>query len=944
MKIYRIIFLIATLIIINNNIFAQKMFELRGSVLDVKTRNDLPGAIVQLLRPDSSIVSSTTAISRSYNNNQLTEKAEFHFNVPSQECSYILKCTLMGYKTIYKTINLSNIGRNEQSRTLPPILMREDNILLNEITVSASKILFYNKGDTVVYNADEFLLSEGSVLDALVHLLPGVEIKENGDIFHNGRLVEKLLLNGKDFFKNDKRIMLDNLPAYSVKSIEIYDKLGERSEFVGRQIVGDSQYAMDVKLKKEYTIGYMANVDAGMGVASNDFAGNLPYILRLFSMRFTDHSRLALLSNVNNVSDERKPGQNDSWKPENIKEGTLTRQQVGFDYNIEDRNKKWNFGGNLFISRSLLDNRQNISRTNFLPVEKTFELIGNNNNNRGVSVTTNNKFRYNWELTQLTIQHLLQYNSKNNKGNKDSQHYNDTIINRYQSSTYLSGNDLTTGLKMSALLKLKNNTQDYFEISGSALFDEHHDDILKHYKMFVGQKGLLSKQNDQYFKNHPDYSLNLNANITYNHRFTNSSVFYINYGQSYTIDNHTSDLYLLDSLSNYDQDDRLVLPSVENYIIAKDLRNSYLSKKRTNDYSLCPGIQFSKEISGGRIIGQFELNITMQHNRLNYVRNVVDTTLTHKNILLNIKNSNIRWMTKDGSKQVMLKYQLNTKTPDLLNMVDICDDSDPLNLHVGNRNLKPSKTHYINMTYSHRVSKAVKYSVIADGTVVSDAIGMAYSLNDKTGARTYFAKNVNGNWQSNLRGNVTYSKNALITNFIFGASHIQNADFVGVGNDIDVTRNIVSTNSINATISPSVRIKKHQLGIKLDGIYKHINNLNGSAASFDTWNFNSGVTALIQPFSQFQIASDFTLYCRRGWQTQSLNTNELVLNARMVYTTKNGKMSFILDGYDILGQLSNITCSINGQGREEIRRNVLSQYGIFHFQYRLNHTPKKMHK
>ena len=944
MKIFRIIFIMAALIIFDDNMFAQRMLELRGSVVDVKTRNDLPGAIVQLLRQDSSIVSSTTALSRSYNNDQVIEKADFHFNVPSQESSYILKCTLMGYKTIYKTINIANIGRRELSRTLPPILMREDNTLLNEVTVSASKILFYNKGDTVVYNADEFLLSEGSVLDALVHQLPGVEIKGNGDIYHNGRLVEKLLLNGKDFFKNDKQIMLDNLPAYSVKNIEIYDKLGERSEFVGRQIAGDSQYVMDVKLKKEYNVGYMANVDAGMGAASDDFAERFPYILRLFSMRSTDHSRLALLSNVNNVSDERKPGQNDGWKPENIKEGTLTRQQAGFNYDIDDRNKKWNFGGDTFISHSLLDNRQRINRTNFLPIGNTFELIDNYNENKGVSVTANNRFRYNWELTQLTIHHVLLYNSQDNKGNKDSQHYNDTIINRYQSSTYLNGNDLTTGLKMYALFKSTNNTQDFFEISGFTLFEGHHNDILKHYKMFVGQKGLLSQQNDQYFKNHPDYSLNMNANIRYNHRFSNSAAFHISYGQSYKIDNQTSDLYLLDSLSDYDQDDRLVLPSVEDYIIAKDFNNSYLSKKRTNDYSLCPGIQFSKEINGGRIEGQFDLEVAVQHNGLDYVRNVVDTTLTHKYVLLNIKTSNIRWMSKDASKNARLKYRLDTQAPDLLNMVDICDDTDPLNLHIGNRNLKPSRTHHANMSYNHRVSKVVSYLLTADGSVTSDAIGMAYSMNDKTGVRTYFAKNINGNWQSNLRGSVIYAKNALLTETVLGVSHSQNADFVGVGDEIDVTRNVVSTNSINATIAPSVRIKKHQFGIKLDGIYRHIHDQSGITASFGTWDFNSGVTALVQPFPRFQIASDFTVYCRRGWQTQSLNTNEFVWNARMAYTTKNGKMSFILDGYDILGQLSNITCSINGQGREEIRKNLLSQYAIFHFQYRLDHNPKNAHK
>ena len=71
-------------------------------------------------------------------------------------------------------------------------------------------------------------------------------------------------------------------------------------------------------------------------------------------------------------------------------------------------------------------------------------------------MTTNNKFRYNWELTQLTIQHSLLFNNQNNNGNKDSQHCNDTLINRYLSTTYLHGKDLRTGLKMSALIKLKN--------------------------------------------------------------------------------------------------------------------------------------------------------------------------------------------------------------------------------------------------------------------------------------------------------------------------------------------------------------------------------------------------------------------------------------------------------------------------------------------------------
>ena len=89
---------------------------------------------------------------------------------------------------------------------------------LGEATVTATKIKFYTKDDTLVYNADAFNLAEGSMLDALVEQLPGVELKRDGRILLNGKQVESVLLNGKDFFKGDNTVLLDNLPAYTVKT------------------------------------------------------------------------------------------------------------------------------------------------------------------------------------------------------------------------------------------------------------------------------------------------------------------------------------------------------------------------------------------------------------------------------------------------------------------------------------------------------------------------------------------------------------------------------------------------------------------------------------------------------------------------------------------------------------------------------------------------------
>lgn len=168
--------------------------------------------------------------------------------------------------------------KREFSRDIPPIALREDSKVLREVSVTASKVMFYNQGDTVVYNADAFVLAEGSMLDALVRQLPCMEVRSDGRIYHNGKFVESLLLNGKDFFKGDNSVMLDNLPSYTVKQVEVYDKYGKKSEFLGEQREDDKRYVMDVKLKKEYNIGMLANVKGGYGTDDR-------WLARLFVMR-----------------------------------------------------------------------------------------------------------------------------------------------------------------------------------------------------------------------------------------------------------------------------------------------------------------------------------------------------------------------------------------------------------------------------------------------------------------------------------------------------------------------------------------------------------------------------------------------------------------------------------------------------------------------------------
>ena len=128
--------------------------------------------------------------------------------------------------------------------------------------MKATKVKMVYKGDTIIYNADAFNVPEGSMLDGLIKQLPGVELKDNGEIFVNGKKIENLTLNGADFFKGKNKMMLENLPYYTVKNVQVYDKQTPKSKFEGHD-VEQKEYTMDVVLKKEYRVGGTVYVEGG---------------------------------------------------------------------------------------------------------------------------------------------------------------------------------------------------------------------------------------------------------------------------------------------------------------------------------------------------------------------------------------------------------------------------------------------------------------------------------------------------------------------------------------------------------------------------------------------------------------------------------------------------------------------------------------------------------
>jgi hypothetical protein len=920
---------------------AQQNFGLRGKVYDFKTRKELPGATIQLLNTDSSLVTQDKALNYWEDGDRKGYHSDFNLVVPRKEATYILKSSFVGYKTLYMTINLDKIYKRENYRQLPEILMHEDSKLLKDVRVSTTKVMFYYRGDTVVYNADAFVLAKGSMLDALVRQMPGVEIKKNGDIYHNGRLVQSLLLNGKDFFKSNNKVMLDNLPTYMVNQIRVYEKLGDKSKFVGAELPGDKEYVMDVRLKKEYSIGWVANAEAGSGIAGNQGSNVNPYMEKLFAMRFTDHSRISFYNNINSLNDDRKPGEDDGWTPQEMKEGTIKEKLAGVDYDIDSRNQKWKLHGETNFSHNILKTEEAINRTNFLTTGDTYERISNNSRNKTLSLSTNHSLDLTFKMFRLHINPSISYRKYDNTSNLGSEAYGDTIINRYFSDGLKKGREWNLGLSASSQIKFKNNTTDNLEVGANVKAAEKKDDTFNRYALYLGSSDVTSKHADQYYKNYPDHNYSIDGFVTYNRTLSKEYYFSLQYSLKHKEAEQNLHLYLLDKLNNYQQGNLGELPSVIDYELITDWNNSYRSKLYETSSEVFPNLSYHCTTNKGKWYGELRIPLTFSHSKLEYVRGSVDTTLTRNTFLAGLSSSFIIWTSKDHSLNAELLYDIIPQTPDLVYMVNLYDNADPLNIKEGNSNLKNSYNHSFRLGCS--TNKKMSQYVILDCKFTNNAIAMGYVYDTATGIRTYKAYNVNGNWETT--GSYGFSlnldkKKRLTFNSDTEPGYRRNVDLLGENTTDGVAKSIVNTESMHENISLTYHVGKLSVGAKADGQWKYINSARKDFNKINVWDYNYGLTGTFQMPWNVQLSTDLTNFSRRGYNDKNLNTNDLVWNARLSYTTLKGNLILMLDGFDILGNLTNISYTLNGQGRTEVRCNVLPQYVMFHMLFKLSKKQK----
>lgn len=942
---------------------AQNNYSMIGRILDKLSNTPLPKARVEVFSlPDSSFLVSANAdlyVLDHYTpgvgeveESQKSYTGEFRVMFQSPG-TYLLKVSNHGYETLDKEIT---VKKRDFFTDLGSLYLEPEATDLGEVVVRTSKVKFYHKGDTLVYNADAFRLAEGSMLDALIKQLPGVELNDDGQITVNGKFVESLLLNGRDFFGDNRRLMLDNLGAYTVKNIEVYDKSSRLSELAGTSL-GDETYVMDVKLKKEYMVGTTLNVEGGYGTSDR-------YLGRIFAMSFTSRNRYAAYFNVNNLNDSRKPGERSSWTPEAMPTGVRRTVSGGFDYSLRPKNDKWELDGNANAEGVNEHDGTDVVRTNFLPTTNTYDYSFNRMSNHTLKFSTNHKVYYKGVTGYgVAMEPFLRYQRWNNIHSDISatfdEAYNDVttsfiediydgdspaalghILNRNIARNRLKGHSLSTGTNLWQGIKMPWGSN-LLIINLIGEYNRRHENRFNDYIINFGSDPNPSTRADRIFNNYPDFNYKTGVTAGYTYIIKMGMSVGLEYEFTHHYNRETSNLYLLENTDDMRGYISGILPSLLSQASVFDPLNSYLSKERNFDNRLKLVYAYGTDICGNHFQINLECPLIFANRSINYKRGGLTDTFRRHYILFDSSRLYMIFESANRSHEVTVAGELNSKAPDMKWLVDIPDTTDPLNILTGNPRLKQALNQCYTLYYIFRPRTNKIFAMIRlKADLWHNSFGQSVKYDSKTGVRELGYANVNGNRNYDARLTYRQSIGKIQIGNIMSAAHQKSVDLTGyLGGD--ATENKVNDLSFSDNLSVTYSFGKGKVSLDFDGRF---NRYTGESAFFvpqNTWTLKTGLNALLSLPYNFELSTDFSIFNRRGYVDNNLNTDNYVWNARLSYKTLKGSLVFMLDGYDILHDLKNVSYTMNAQARTEVYRTVLPRYFMFHIQWFFNHTPMK---
>ncbi|EAY29251.1 TonB-dependent receptor [Microscilla marina] len=889
---------------------------IQGKISDAHGKA-LPGATVVLVTsPDSLLAKFATT----------DAQGDFLLKKVKQG-KYILQVSFTGFKPFKKALTIAQ----RQNYEVGKVQLQEDKALLDEVVVKDERIPIVIKKDTIEYNAQAFKTTPHSNVEKLLKQLPGIEVDRNGKIKAQGKEVQKVLVDGKEFFGKDPKIATKNLPADAIDKVQVFDDQSEMSKFTGVDD-GNREKTINLKLKKNRKQGYFGNVAAGYG--TNDH-----YKGKFNLHRFNATSQLSLLGTTNNINErpfsimdyinfmgglENLGNENGNLSLNgssglgamlqlNNNQALATTSAAGANLNV-DLNKRTSLHANYFFNAIRSDINQRSFRetfsdsSSFLTNAQQDQVLKNWNNR--LNLRLDHKLS---KSQRLRVSTDIMYNQGNNTNVSLSETTQEGVAQN-NTSSQTRGNSQEIGVKVRALYRKRFNSRGRsLTLSGQfGLQNLEGNDQLNNVQTLLGLPSSTIRQRQALHNERYNYDLQ----AAFIEPLGKGKYLELKYQRNNYNNASIKDFYDISQPPQY----------IEYYLDS-------LSNRYNNDYTYDQGTlrwMYNRK--------NFNLTVgaSTQYSSLNGVITTSETRI-NRHFLNVLPSLRFRWNI-NNNRDLNFNYRTVVQAPSMQQLQPVVDNSNPANIYQGNPNLAAEFVHRLGLAY---------YSFdMFSGTMLQANLAGRYTQNKITNKVSTDA-NLN---QLSTPVNVAYDANTngyLAFNTPLRWMHAKvNLQVNGMFN-----QGLVFINDVQNTIQR----QRHSIDIRLENFKKRRMDIRIGAKFSQNVTTYSETAEFNRSFMQEDYYVQGDLDIGKTWNlevsfTQSVYTDEAfqqgaqtvpVLRASIAKSMLKNRLQMKFTAFDILNRNQGIDRTSHLNYVEESQVQTIGRYFMVSVSYAINKMAKK---
>lgn len=902
---------------------AQKSGSARGIIFDTIAKQPVASATITVLqKKDSSLVSFTMT----------NGSGVFALNNISYG-DYRLLVTHVSYHNANKYFSISDSAKNIDFGN---IAVSDKSKVLEEVVLMAEAPPVTLVDDTVQYNASSFKTKPNAVVEDLLKKLPGVQVEKNGTLKAQGQTVNKVLVDGKEFFGNDPKIATKNLPADAVDKVQVYDRQSDIAQLTGFDD-GQSEKTINLKLKKDKKKGTFGKVNAGGGTDGryqgrfnvNSFKGarQMSVLGMGNNTNAEGFSFMDILSFTGGMSQMNSGGGNINI---NISSGDANAGLMGSGNN-NAINTSWAGGANYnniigkkmeaqsnyFYSRYNPVTNQKLGRQYILPDSTYFYNQNSLTDNRSITHRFNLTYDYVIDsLHSLKFTPTLSIQDSKNHSLSDYETLSEQLLrsNRGYSDNFSASNGYNFNGTLLFRKKFNKRGRTFSLSLGKSMNESDGNGELESANRFYNKLGTLVKTDSI---NQHSFSEGETRGYTTKAVYTEPVLkrSLLEFSISNNNSRSFSDKKTFDYNNNSGKHDKL------NPLLTNNFENTYGTSS-----------------AGVRIRTQkkkynYAVGVSWQNANLQgTIKTSIKDSVISKSFYNLLPNARLQY-NFTRFKTLQIDYRASTNQPSISQLQPVPDNSNPLNIKVGNPDLQQEFSHRINANYTGmNPFRGKSFFWFSNYSFINNRI-VNFDVIDSFGRKLTKPVNVDGVYTLNndlsFGWPLRFIKATL--NFNTGISYSKTIQF------INTIRNIIHTASIDPNLEIS-RSFKNKFDLTLSGGFTFTKANYSLQSSFNNNYFTQdyGADAGWQLPKNFYLSTDFR-YTISSQRSAGYNAKVPLWNAsfsKLFLKYNRGELK--LSVHDLLNENQAIVRSTNQNYIEDQNNRVLRRFFLLSFTYSLN--------